>query len=401
MTRSIPCSISLLVALSIAACGSDDDAADGSGGSGGKGSSSASSSSSSSSPSSSSSSSSSSSGSTSGAGGTDDPNPSGGGGQGGTVDPVGTEGDGDFEIGPDYRDAPEIKRIDGVPQGRTFTFSLSSRESDIFTGHDPTLNDNAKGDFNRRVEVAIPATYVDGAEAPFMVVQDARDRNEIINTINNLVADPNNRFPSVIAIFAASGGGDSYGSERGLEYDTMSDAYQRFVDTELLEAVKNDQAVHAAYPNLKFTSNPDGRATYGCSSGGAAALTMGWFGHDTYRKIVTYSGTFVDQQNPLAPTEAEYPDGAWEYTEGLIRESPPKPLRVFLQVGENDLGSTRDEASHHNWVMANQRVAAILKEKGYHYRFVYANGASHCDGRVIRQTLPDTLRWMWRGYPVD
>ncbi len=278
---------------------------------------------------------------------------------------------------------------------------MLSKDSAIFTGHDPTLKPEYAGDFKRGVEVVIPASYVDGAEAPFMVVQDARDRDEIVNTINNLIADKSKPFPSVIAIFVQNGGNDSYGSERGLEYDTMSGTYQKFIDTEVLPAIKSDGNIKAAYPGLKLTSNPEGRATYGCSSGGAAALSMGWFGNDTYRRIVTYSGTFVDQQNPVAPTEAEYPRGAWEYTDKLILDSDVKPLRVFLEVGEKDLGYDKDEASYHNWVMANKRVAAVLKEKKYHYRFIFAKGAGHCDAGPRRQTLPDTLRWMWRGYPVN
>jgi hypothetical protein len=54
----------------------------------------------------------------------------------------------------------------------------------------------------------------------------------------------------------------------------------------------------------------------------------------------------------------------------------------------------------HNWVTANQMVAAALKAKGYHYRFLFAKGASHCDDRVQAQTLPETLLWIWRGYPI-
>ena len=325
----------------------------------------------------------------------------GGGGGDAGVDPVGTDGDGDFEIGPDYKDAPEITKVDGVAQGKSFSFTMLSKDSAFFTGHDPTLKPELSGDFTRGVEVVIPSTYVDGTEAPFMVVQDARDRNLIVNSINNLIADTKTPFPPVVAIFIANGGNDSIGSERGLEYDTMSGKYQKFIDVEVLPAITKNASLKGAYPGFKFTSNPEGRASYGCSSGGAAALTMGWFGSDTYRRIVTYSGTFVDQQNPKAPTEAEYPNGAWEYTDQLIVGNAPKPLRVFLEVGEHDNGYTNTEASHHNWVMANERVAAALKAKSYHYRSVFAKGAGHCDGGPIRQTLPDTLRWMWRGYAVN
>ena len=384
MNNSMACCGSVLGLLLLSGCGTGE-APGGTGGAGGKGGGGASSTATASSAAS----------STSTGGG------AGGAGGGPVVDPVGTDGDGDFVIGPDYTDAVEIVKVAGVAQGKSFSFNMLSKDSAIYTGHDPTLKPALSGDFTRGVEVVIPATYVDGAEAPFMVVQDARDRDPIVNTINNLIADPKGAFPPVIAIFVANGGNDSIGSERGLEYDTMSGLYQQFIDTEVLPAILANSAVKAAYPKLALTSNPEGRAGYGCSSGGAAALTMGWFGKDTYRRIVTYSGTFVDQQNPQAPTEAQYPNGAWEYTDQLIAGNPAKPLRVFLEAGEHDNGYTNDEASHHNWVMANQRVAAALKAKGYHYRFVFAKGAGHCDGGPIRQTLPDTLRWMWRGYPVN
>ena len=76
----------------------------------------------------------------------------------------------------------------------------------------------------------------------------------------------------------------------------------------------------------------------GCSSGGAAALTMGWFRPDLFRRLITYSGTFVDQQDDDAPEEKQYPLGAWEYHSGmkLIENSEKKPLRIFTHVSEND-----------------------------------------------------------------
>jgi enterochelin esterase-like enzyme len=312
---------------------------------------------------------------------------------GGVPDP-GTVGDGDFTIGPTYTVSPDV-RSKNVPHGRLFNFTMSSTASAIYPGTDPTLDAANQHSFTRAIVVYVPMQYVDGTAAPFMVVQDGFV-GDVQTALDNLIAD--GRVPAVVAVFVANGGGDSFGSERGLEYDTMSDAYSRFIDTEVLPAVTSHAALRAAYPSFKLTTDPNGRAAYGCSSGGAAALTMGWFTPGSYRLLVTYSGTFVDQQNPRAPTEAQFPFGAWEYPERLIANNPAKPLRVFLQVGEMDNGYTMNEASHHNWVLANQRVAAALKAKGYHYRFVYALGASHCDMRVRQQTLPETLQWMWRGF---
>jgi predicted alpha/beta superfamily hydrolase len=133
----------------------------------------------------------------------------------------------------------------------------------------------------------------------------------------------------------------------------------------------------------------------GGSSGAACAFTMAWFRPDLYRRVLSYSWTFVNQQSPR--NEAS-PRGAWEYHAKFIPESERKPIRIWLEVSENENGSKRDEASLHNWVMANQRMAAVLKAKGYQYRYVFAEAAGHTDGRVTRQTLPGALEWLWQGY---
>jgi enterochelin esterase-like enzyme len=138
----------------------------------------------------------------------------------------------------------------------------------------------------------------------------------------------------------------------------------------------------------------------GCSSGGAAALSMGWFRPDLFRRVVAYSGTFVDQQDDDAPEEARFPLGAWEYHSGmkLIEKTERKPLRIFTHVSENDLRSKDAESTYHNWVMAGHRTSAALTAKGYHHRFVFSKATGHCDGKVFNQTLADTLVWLWRGY---
>jgi enterochelin esterase-like enzyme len=164
--------------------------------------------------------------------------------------------------------------------------------------------------------------------------------------------------------------------------------------------VLNNAGIKGAYPHIAFTDNPWGKAAMGGSSGGAAALAMGWFRPDLFRRLITYSGTFVDQQDDDAPEETAYPLGAWEYHSSmkLIENSEKKPLRIFTHVSEFDNGADRPEESYHNWVMANNRTAAALKAKGYDYRYIYSLASKHTDPRVFEQTLADTLVWMWRGY---
>jgi enterochelin esterase-like enzyme len=183
----------------------------------------------------------------------------------------------------------------------------------------------------------------------------------------------------------------------------MSDRFARFIDDEVLPAVLNRSEIKAAYPNLALTDNPWGRGAIGCSSGAAAALTMGWFRPDLFRRLVTYSGTFVDQQDDAAAEETMYPLGAWEYHSGkeLIANSEKKPLRISLHVSDGDNGATSPADGAHNWVVANQRTAKALAAKGYDYRFLFSKSTRHCDGKVFDETLADTLVWMWRGYHAD
>ena len=203
-----------------------------------------------------------------------------------------------------------------------------------------------------------------------------------------------------IAIAVENGGNDGKNSERGLEYDTMSDRLARFIAEEVVPAVRARAEIKAAYPRFALSDDPWDHAVMGCSSGGAAALSMGWFRPDLFRRIVAYSGTFVDQQDDDAPEEQQFPLGAWEYHSGmkLIESSERKPLRIFTHVSEHDIRENDAEETHHNWVMAGQRTAAALQAKGYEQRFVFSLGTGHCDGKVFQQTLADTLVWVWRGH---
>jgi enterochelin esterase-like enzyme len=242
--------------------------------------------------------------------------------------------------------------------------------------------------YTRRVAVYVPKQYVPGTAAPFIVGADGPDPM-LFTALDNLIAQK--RVPVMIAISIGNGGGDAQGSQRGLEYDTMSGVYAEFVESEVLPLVE-------AKCNVKLTKDPDGRATMGCSSGGACAFIMAWYRPDLYRRVLSYSGTFVNQQWPHNP---ETPGGAWEFHERLIAGSPPKPLRIWMHVGDRDLlnpNSMRD--GMHDWVLANERMAKALADKGYHYQFVFARNCGHCDGDVKQQTLPQALEWLWQGYPI-
>ncbi|HVR83478.1 MAG TPA: alpha/beta hydrolase-fold protein [Planctomycetota bacterium] len=324
------------------------------------------------------------------------------GGAGVAQDKPDPTGNGDLVIGPGYEVDPDLKDK-GNPKGQAFEFAMPLADSKIFPGNDSTLDPKKPVRKQRKIFVYVPAAYKDGTKAPLLVTFDGPSQMNLVrNALDNLTIskDPNRSLPAFIVVAVENGGNDGKGSERGLEYDTMSDRHARFINDEVLPAVLADEKLKAAYPKIAFTTDPWGKAVMGCSSGGAAALTAGWFRPDLFRRLITYSGTFVAQQADNAPEKEKFPLGAWDYHSGmkLIETSEKKPLRIFTHVSENDIRFNDAEDTYHNWVMANRRTAAALKAKGYDYRFVFSKATKHCDGKVFQQTLADTLVWMWRGY---
>jgi enterochelin esterase-like enzyme len=236
------------------------------------------------------------------------------------------------------------------------------------------------------VTVYVPQQYVAGTAAPLIVGADGPDKM-LFTALDNLIQEK--KVPVMVAVSIENGGGDAQGSERGLEYDTMSGKYAEWVEAEVLPRVEREAQV-------KLTHNPEGRATMGTSSGGSVALMMAWYHPEWYRRVLTYSGTYVNQQ---WPPSAETPHGAWEFHERLIPQTKRKPIRIWLEVGDKDLlnpNVMRD--GMHDWVEANERMARVLAAKKYHYQFVFAENAGHGDRATKMQTLPEALEYVWAGY---
>ncbi len=311
--------------------------------------------------------------------------------------------DGNFILGPTHSPAPEMTVHEGAPQGMVYEFTMSSADSKFYPGiareagtfGKPDPADPAKlvvttshpAPYTRRVAVYVPQQYVAGSIAPFIVGADGPDRG-LFTALDNLIAE--HRVPVMIAISIGNGSGDAQGSERGLEYDTMSGRYAEFVEHEVLPLVESRY-------HVKLTRDPDGRATMGGSSGGAAAFIMAWYHPELYHRVLTFSGTYVNQQWPYNP---QSPHGAWEFHEHLIANSPVKPLRLWMEVGDRDLlnhNAMRDNM--HDWVVANEDMARVLAAKGYHYQFVFARNAGHVDHAMKQQMLPEALEYLWQGYP--
>ena len=358
----------------------------------------------------------------------------------GTLPPAGAEGN--FIIGPTHAPAPETVAKDGVPKGTVISFTMSSADSVIYNPGlirddvagctnssimvtTTALNDKSNmivttshpGTWTRRIDVYVPATYAKGTEVPFIVLGDGgsaawKDMNVVLD---NLIHE--RRVPPMVSIQIGNGGQDAQGAQRGREYDTVSETYSQFVQREVLPRVEQ----HAG---VKLTGDPEGRATMGLSSSGAAAFIMAWFNPDLYTRVLAYSPTMVNQQWPQNPGLR---GGAWEFhspwtgpatpnltvKDGalvpseppgspLIPSAPVKPIRYWYEMGDQDLfypNPTIPDGMH-DWTLSNELMAKVLAEKGYHYQFLFARNARHVDRPTIAQTLPSALEWLWKGYPI-
>lgn len=311
-----------------------------------------------------------------------------------------------FVMGPKYVVAPERTAVGGVPQGKVVQFVIDSKETrlmnpgiarKVFGTVDPKnpktlIVETHTIDYKRAITVYIPSQYQAGTAAPFMVTHDgpgpnANPKSNLQTILDNLIAQK--RIPPIVAIHIQNGGGDAQGHQRGREYDNMSSLFADYIEEEVLPRVEKNCQV-------KLTKDPDGRAAMGNSSGGSAALIMAWFRNDLYRRVLTTSGTFVNQAWPFDP---KYPDGAWGFHETLIPNEAKKPIRIFISVGDKDLlnpNVMRD--GMHDWVEANHRMAKVLKAKGYEYQYVFCVGAGHSVGNAQQQFLPHAIEWVWKGY---
>jgi enterochelin esterase-like enzyme len=262
-----------------------------------------------------------------------------------------------------YPLGPDSQRQEGVPKG-TVT-KQEPWKSKIFEGT------------SRDWWIYVPAQYDKAKPHPVMVFQDGGGyQNEtggyrVPVVFDNLIHKK--EIPPLIGIFINPGvfpakkEGEKPPSNRSVEYDTLSDAYARMLTEEILPEVAK---------SYTLTQNPAERAIGGASSGGICAWTVAWEKPDAFRKVLSHVGSFTNIR------------GGHDCA-ARIRKAPPKPIRVFLQDGSNDL----DNAAG-NWPLANKQMAASLAFKGYDYKLVFGEGKhSGVHGGAI---LPDSLRWLWR-----
>jgi len=265
----------------------------------------------------------------------------------------------------DYTLGPDSQRQEGVPQGKVTKHHWKSQ---VFPGTE------------RDYWVYVPAQYDGKQPACVTVFQDGDNYQKeegqfrVPIVMDNLIHQK--KMPVTIGIFINPGvippsePDQKPQSNRSFEYDTLSDQYARFLLEEILPEVAKE---------YKLVDSAEGRAIGGISSGGICAWTVAWERPDAFSKVLSHVGSFTNIR------------GGHNY-EAMIRKTPNKPIRAFLQGGAADLDN-----EHGHWPLANQQMAAALKFKNYDYRFEFGDGGHN--GKHGGAILPDSLIWLWRDYP--
>ncbi len=159
------------------------------------------------------------------------------------------------------------------------------------------------------------------------------------------------------------------GRQRSIEYDSLTDAYLRFLLDELLPFV-------ATEIDRPLSSDPTRRLICGISSGGICAFNAAWFGPTSFGRVLSHCGSFTNIR------------GGHNYPY-LVRTTEVKPIRVFMTSGEMDL-----QTPHGSWPLANRQMASALDYAGYDHRFVFGEG-----GHSLRHggaIFAESLRWLFR-----
>jgi enterochelin esterase family protein len=264
-----------------------------------------------------------------------------------------------------YDAHPDSKPVPDVPKGEVR--QMPKWESKIYAGT------------TRDWWIYVPTQYKPEKPACVMVFQDGQNYKDVVAPVfDNLIHKGD--MPVTVGVFITPGVFKQGGrSNRSFEYDTLSDQYARFLLEEMLPETEK---------HVKLRHDGQSRAIAGISSGGICSFTVAWERPNEFSKVLSWVGSFTN----IASGESKR-EGGHNY-QALVRKTPKKPIRIYLQDGANDLDN-----EHGNWPQANLTLARSLQFKGYDYHLEYGEGFhSPAHGRAL---LPESLRWLWRDYKAD
>ena len=267
-----------------------------------------------------------------------------------------------WATGEEYVLGPDSLPREGIPKGTVTEHTWDT--SNIYP------------DTTSEYWVYVPAQYNKSEPACLIVFQDGQaylhDKGSVraTNVLDNLIHK--GEMPVTIAIFINPSRKEGSRSQRDVQYVTTNDTYARFLIEEIIPEVAKE---------YNLTDDAAGRAACGMSDGGVCSFTLGWERPDFFSKVISHIGSYVRLKQG-----GEYP------LRIRATRGNPKPIRVFLQDGYNDMNSSLG-----SWTLSNLDMQASLQFARYDHRLDMGPGVH--DLRHGGAILPDTLRWIWRDYP--
>lgn len=262
---------------------------------------------------------------------------------------------------------PASEEQSGVPKGEVLKFTFD--QSKIFPGT------------WREYWVYVPAQYKPETPACVYVNQDGIQW-KAPTVFDNLIH--RKEMPVTIGVFVMHGrvkaadpnvANDRF--NRSFEYDGLGDAYVRFILEEILPEVEKQKASDGRA--IRLSKNGNDRAIGGSSSGAVCAFTAAWERPDAFTRVFSAIGTYVGLR------------GADRY-HTLVRKFEPKPIRIYMQDGSNDLNIYAGD-----WWMANQTMLRALTFAGYEVEHKWGEGGHN--GKQGTSLFPEAMRYLWKGWP--
>ncbi len=256
----------------------------------------------------------------------------------------------------------------GVPKGEVLKFTFD--QSKIFPGT------------WRECWVYVPAQYKPDQPACVYVNQDGIQW-KAPTVFDNLIYQK--EMPVTIGVFirpgvvmADSGSNALNRFNRSFEYDGLGDAYARFILTEILPEVEKKKTSDGRA--IRLSKNGNDRAIGGSSSGAVCAFTAAWEKPNEFSRVFSAIGTYTGLR------------GADRYPI-LVRKYEPKPIRIFMQDGANDLNIYAGD-----WWKANESMERALAFAGYEVNHVWGEGGHN--GNQGTAIFPQAMRWLWKDWPA-
>ena len=266
----------------------------------------------------------------------------------------------DYALGPDS--LPQA----GVPAGKSFDFLMD--DSKIFPGS------------SRKITVYVPAQYK--ADKPACVFVGMGGLNfEVPVVFDNLIHEKRNarydrhRRSSGRSGFDAAVGRSAGKAAAGASRDSRPPRCRKIRGSTAAWSSTGSTIRWPEWcwkrfcPPWKSKRRPTAcpsccrktptTAARGASTNAIASFNLAWERPDAFRRVFTAIGTFVCMRGG-------------DRLPVLVRKTEPKPIRIFMQDGENDEWMGGPEVG--DWWMSNQTLERALEFSGYQVQHVWGHG---------------------------